>query len=618
MDFDEYLNVDSPSDIGGNTLLNPDEFEDSRGMKSAPGYSPVNNAKYGVKLSAFSSDILAGFRNHGSGSAEAASSASKDNNKSKFTPVIPSLSINGVVAHDLLNRATNNSSSSQQLATSRDKGLRSSNNATHQLVIPNTDPSFLFPSLSSNESDNLDAMSSSSNSPYIHPSDALSPGTGYLAVDSDIDELLSVHSDLSDVSKEYQYISNLSELQELTGAVDDNLPDFVDSQFSQLQELTNMAGQYNDNEGHLTDLPMPRIKTDSTNITPPRIKIEQFESSSSSSRPGPTMCNTATTFDTTHSELSTPSTASFGGANNYNMFLDSSKGNNNNNENNNANNNINNNSNDFGINSISRAHDTQSTLNLSEEVSIHNALAMQNELLTVSNLSDRHPLEQADISESFDTMVQGRRNRYRSNSRSHSRSRSTSRKSVSTRSLSPDERARSLSRDREHLLKLGGKASDADEKSQDVEESTLNLIGTTKKKQAQRHPAVYACDICDKKFTRPYNLKSHLRSHTDERPYVCSVCGKAFARMHDKNRHEDLHTGKRRYVCGGVLKNGTSWGCGKKFARSDALGRHFKTELGKKCILPLYEEAELEKRADRSPDLDSFARSGDIGTDGSL
>lgn len=127
--------------------------------------------------------------------------------------------------------------------------------------------------------------------------------------------------------------------------------------------------------------------------------------------------------------------------------------------------------------------------------------------------------------------------------------------------------------------------------------TTLNLIGTTKKKLAQKHPSVYACDICDKKFTRPYNLKSHLRSHTDERPYLCSVCGKAFARMHDKNRHEDLHTGKKRYVCGGTLKNGQPWGCGKKFARSDALGRHFKTELGKRCIMPLFEEAEMEKRA---------------------
>lgn len=115
-------------------------------------------------------------------------------------------------------------------------------------------------------------------------------------------------------------------------------------------------------------------------------------------------------------------------------------------------------------------------------------------------------------------------------------------------------------------------------------------------KRQQKHPATFQCHLCPKRFTRAYNLRSHLRTHTDERPFVCTVCNKAFARQHDRKRHEGLHSGEKKFVCRGPLKTGTQWGCGRRFARADALGRHFRSEAGRVCIKPLLDEEAAEQR----------------------
>ncbi|KAL0275267.1 UNVERIFIED_CONTAM: hypothetical protein PYX00_003173 [Menopon gallinae] len=51
----------------------------------------------------------------------------------------------------------------------------------------------------------------------------------------------------------------------------------------------------------------------------------------------------------------------------------------------------------------------------------------------------------------------------------------------------------------------------------------------------------YKCSVCDKAFFRRYDLKVHIRIHTDERPYICGVCGKRFRHLSHSIRHDRTH-----------------------------------------------------------------------------
>ncbi|KAK8130901.1 hypothetical protein PG984_007339 [Apiospora sp. TS-2023a] len=108
-------------------------------------------------------------------------------------------------------------------------------------------------------------------------------------------------------------------------------------------------------------------------------------------------------------------------------------------------------------------------------------------------------------------------------------------------------------------------------------------------------PAKLQCSYCPKMFTRSANLQSHERSHRNERPFACDTCGMAFVRQHDKKRHEETkHAEERRFVCHGYLRDGSTWGCQRYFARADVLNDHHKSQTGRSCIRTLLEETKAE------------------------
>ncbi|KAG9069679.1 hypothetical protein KI688_009001 [Linnemannia hyalina] len=91
----------------------------------------------------------------------------------------------------------------------------------------------------------------------------------------------------------------------------------------------------------------------------------------------------------------------------------------------------------------------------------------------------------------------------------------------------------------------------------------------TVKKPKKIRPTSFPCAEpgCGKVFTRAYNLTSHMKTHSSERPFPCGACHLAFARRHDRERHIRLHTGEKPYSCSI---------CGAGFMRNDALLRHQK------------------------------------------
>ncbi|KAK6227282.1 c2h2 finger domain-containing protein [Colletotrichum tabaci] len=79
-----------------------------------------------------------------------------------------------------------------------------------------------------------------------------------------------------------------------------------------------------------------------------------------------------------------------------------------------------------------------------------------------------------------------------------------------------------------------------------------SMMGQFSSKVSSSTQKKHKCKVCDKRFTRPSSLQTHMYSHTGEKPFACEVegCGRHFSVVSNLRRHKKVHKGDTRSEAG--------------------------------------------------------------------
>ncbi|CEF63861.1 Zinc finger, C2H2 domain and Zinc finger C2H2-type/integrase DNA-binding domain and Zinc finger, C2H2-like domain-containing protein [Strongyloides ratti] len=142
----------------------------------------------------------------------------------------------------------------------------------------------------------------------------------------------------------------------------------------------------------------------------------------------------------------------------------------------------------------------------------------------------------------------------------------------------------------------------------EVSSTTPTIKEGTVSKRIIKNERKHGCGFCEKKFTRPADVRRHERIHTGERPYACRICNSSFKTRHQLTQHYAIHDNaqpseficevcRKAYFTKGALTlhlrthNNTNPfscsypGCSQAFHTNQLLKRHIKRSHPQKQVI---------------------------------